>query len=145
MLYFRVKFEANNEPMYLGTRRGIEMWSAYAGGELFTETEVKNNSLNYDFLIPDNVNQRKTRMMGPYRVPTDDASITPWDYTADRRYDRFRPQPTMTIVHGAKVITKRLATLHNRPVTCYPAAQGRVRRGPYRRGRQDGTPMPPVM
>lgn len=48
MLYFRVKFEANNEPMYLGTRRGIEMWSAYAGGELFTETEVKNNSLNYD-------------------------------------------------------------------------------------------------
>ena len=46
MLYFRVKFEANNEPMYLGTRRGIEMWSAYAGGELFTETEVKNNSLN---------------------------------------------------------------------------------------------------
>lgn len=64
MLYFRVKFEANNEPMYLGTRRGIEMWSAYAGGELFTETEVKNNDLNYDFLIPVNVNQRKTRMMG---------------------------------------------------------------------------------
>lgn len=104
MLYFRVKFEANNEPMYLGTRRGIEMWSAYAGGELFTETEVKNNSLNYDFLIPVNVNQRKTRMMGPYRVPADDASITPWDYTADRRYDRFHPQPTMTVVHGAKVI-----------------------------------------
>lgn len=103
MLYFRVKFEANNEPMYLGTRRGIEMWSAYAGGELFTETEVKNNSLNYDFLIPVNVNQRKTRMMGPYRVPTDDASITPWDYTADRRYDRFRPQPTMTIVHGRRL------------------------------------------
>ena len=51
----------------------------------------------------------------------------------------------MTVVHGAKVITKRLATLHNRPVTCYPVAQGRVRRGPYRRGRQDGTPMPPVM
>lgn len=77
MLYFRVKFEANNEPMYLGTRRGIEMWSAYAGGELFTETEVKNNSLNYDFLIPVNVNQRKTRMMGPYRRGRQDGTPMP--------------------------------------------------------------------
>lgn len=36
MLYFRVKFEANNEPMYLGTRRGIEMWYSDAAGDVRT-------------------------------------------------------------------------------------------------------------
>lgn len=122
MLYFRVKFEANNAPMFLGNRRGVEMWSNYAGGELFTEAEVKNNGLDFDLLIPVNINQRKTRMMGPYRVPTDDASITPWDYTTNRRNERFRANPELTVVRGGGY-TRKLNTLHGRPVMCYNVGQ----------------------
>lgn len=80
MLYFRVKFEANNEPMYLGTRRGIEMEHPMQVANC-SGSRSRTNSLNYDFLIPVNVNHFfKTRMMGPYR--------------ADRRYQYTPWMPT---------------------------------------------------
>lgn len=122
MLYFRVKFEANNAPMFLGNHRGIEMWSNYAGGELFTETEVRDNNLDFDLLIPVNIKKNKIRMMGPYRVPTDDASITPWHNTVNQHNNRFRANPELTVIRGGGY-TKKFKTLHGRPVMCYNVGQ----------------------
>ena len=77
MLFYRVKLEANGKPYMVRKRDGIEYWSAIVAGELFTPNEAAKRGLNMADLDAVEVNRRKTHFAGPYRLPNDDASITP--------------------------------------------------------------------
>ena len=77
MLFYRVKSESNGKPYLVRRRGGIEYWSAIVAGELFTPNEVAKRGLSLDDLDAVEVNRRKTHFAGPYRLPNDDASITP--------------------------------------------------------------------
>ena len=77
MLFYRVKSSSDGKPYLVRRRGGIEYWSAIVAGELFTSNEVAKCGLNLDDLEAVYVNLRKTHFVGPYRLPNDDASITP--------------------------------------------------------------------
>lgn len=76
MLFYRVKPEADKKPMFIKKRDGIEHWSIYIGGELFTANEVALRHLNPDYMYPVEVNRRKTQFVFGARMPMPDASIT---------------------------------------------------------------------
>lgn len=77
MLFYRVKSESNGKPYLVRRRGGIEYWSAIVAGELFTPNEVAKLGLDMNDLMAVDVNKLKTHYAGPYRLPDDDASITP--------------------------------------------------------------------
>lgn len=77
MLFYRVKSSSDGKPYLVRRRGGIEYWSAIVAGELFTSNEVAKRGLSLDDLEAVYVNLRKTHFAGPYRLPNDDASITP--------------------------------------------------------------------
>lgn len=83
MLFYRVKSSSDGKPYLVRRRGGIEYWSAIVAGELFTSTEVAKRGLSLDDLEAVYVNLRKTHFAGPYRLPNDDASITPAQSTKD--------------------------------------------------------------
>ena len=83
MLFYRVKSESNGKPYLVRRRGGIEYWSAIVAGELFTPNEVAKRGLSLDDLEAVDVNRRKTHFAGPYRLPNDDANITPAQSTKD--------------------------------------------------------------
>ena len=76
MLFYRVKNEFDKKPMFIKKRGGIEYWSIYVGGELFTANEVTLRHLNPDYMYPVEVNRRKTQFVFGARMPMADASIT---------------------------------------------------------------------
>lgn len=76
MLFYRVKNEFDKKPMFIKKRGGIEYWSIYIGGELFTANEVALRHLNPDYMYPVEVNLRKTKFVFGARMPMPDASIT---------------------------------------------------------------------
>ncbi len=77
MLYYRTKMEANNKPMYMGTKRDHEeKWSIYIADELFTEKEVCRLNLNMDYLEPVEIPRLQTHKQGCFRVANFDATIT---------------------------------------------------------------------
>ena len=76
MIFYRVKAEYNNAPMFVGKKKGKEYWSVYVGGELFTRNEVLKHNLNPAYLEAVEVNRLQTHYAGPYRIANDDASIT---------------------------------------------------------------------
>ena len=77
MLFYRVKSEADGRPYLVRKRGGVEYWSAIVAGELFTPNEVAKLGLDMNNLMAVDVNKLKTHYAGPYRLPNDDASITP--------------------------------------------------------------------
>lgn len=77
MLFYRVKLTSDGKPYLVRRRGGIEYWSAIVAGELFTPNEVAKRGLSLDDLDAVEVNRRKTHFAGPYRLPNDDASVTP--------------------------------------------------------------------
>ena len=76
MLFYRVKDEFDKKPMFIKKRNGIEYWSIYVGGELFTANEVALRHLKPEYLYPVEVNRRKTQFVFGARMPMADASIT---------------------------------------------------------------------
>lgn len=77
MLFYRVKSSSDGKPYLVRRRGGIEYWSAIVAGELFTPNEIAKRGISLDDLEAVYVNLRKTHFAGPYRLPNDDASITP--------------------------------------------------------------------
>lgn len=102
MLFYRVKSESNGKPYLVRRRGGIEYWSAIVAGELFTPNEVAKRGLSLDDLDAVEVNRRKTHFAGPYRLPNDDASITPAQSAKD-----VKPLSHAVEEQVAKVATAR--------------------------------------
>lgn len=102
MLFYRVKSSSDGKPYLVRRRGGIEYWSAIVAGELFTSTEVAKRGLSLDDLEAVYVNLRKTHFAGPYRLPNDDASITPAQSTND-----IKPLSHAVEEQVAKVATAR--------------------------------------
>jgi hypothetical protein len=102
MLFYRVKSSSDGKPYLVRRRGGIEYWSAIVAGELFTPNEVAKRGLSLDNLEAVDVNLRRTHFAGPYRLPNDDASITPAQSTKD-----VKPLSHAVEEQVAKVATAR--------------------------------------
>lgn len=102
MLFYRVKPESDGKPYLVRRRGGIEYWSAIVAGELFAPNEVAKRGLSLDDLDAVEVNRRKTHFAGPYRLPNDDASITPAQSEKD-----VKPLSAAVEEQVAKVATAR--------------------------------------
>lgn len=88
MLYYRVKPEADQKPMFLRKTRNGERWSVYIKGELFTPSEVLRMGLEKSYLTPVEVCQKKTQKVFGARMPTTDASITPVNRSVEKKENR---------------------------------------------------------
>ena len=102
MLFYRVKSSSDGKPYLVRRRGGIEYWSAIVAGELFTPNEIAKRGISLDDLEAVYVNLRKTHFAGPYRLPNDDASITPAQSMKD-----VKPLSRAVEEQVAKVATAR--------------------------------------
>lgn len=102
MLFYRVKSSSDGKPYLVRRRGGIEYWSAIVAGELFTPNEIAKRGISLDDLEAVYVNLRKTHFAGPYRLPNDDASITPAQSMKD-----VKPPSHAVEEQVAKVATAR--------------------------------------